>query len=319
MIAFGPVPSRRLGNSLGINNIFAKHCSYSCIYCQAGRTDPLSLKRQDFYSPVEIVGAVHAKLKNAVHKSNPVDYLTFVADGEPTLDLNLDRAIQAAKSFGIKVAVITNASLLWLPEVRHSLRQADLVSLKIDAVHPKTWRRINRPHSGLKLPLIKESIQTFAKQYQGELITETMLVREINDGPEQAAALADFLKDIKPARAYLSLPVRPTQEKWAAPPTAERINRFYHSLKGLVPDLEYLTGYEGNAFAHSGNVRDDLLSITAVHPMREDAVAELLTKSSADFSEVRKLIDGGLLSEVEYRGRRYYLRNHRRIGDAAAG
>jgi wyosine [tRNA(Phe)-imidazoG37] synthetase (radical SAM superfamily) len=318
MIAFGPVPSRRLGNSLGINNVFAKHCSYSCIYCQLGRTISLSLNRRTFYKPAEIVGAVYAKMKKVVQHANPVDYLTFVADGEPTLDFNLGRAIQAVKSFGIKVAVITNSSLLWHQDVRRNLQLADLVSLKIDTVHEKTWRRINRPHSGLKLQTIQAGIHEFANEYQGELITETMLVRDLNDGPKQTAALADFFLDLKLSCAYLALPIRPPAEKWAAPPKAERVNQFYQTLKPSVPNLEYLIGYEGNAFAHSGNVRDDLLSITAVHPMREDAVAELLANSSAGFSVVRKLLDGGLLSEVEFQGHRYYLRNSRQHKDKSA-
>ena len=315
MLVFGPVPSRRLGNSLGVNNCFPKFCPYSCIYCQVGRTNSLSLKRRAFYQTTDIIAAVQAQLKKAVQASNPVDYITFVADGEPTLDLNLGRSIQAVQSLGLKVAVITNSSLLWQYQVREDIDKADLVSVKIDAVDQRAWRRVNRPHPDLKLEDIQEGLLAFANRYQGKLISETMLIKDINDSLKHAEALAEFLGELKPSYSYLALPIRPPAEKWAAPSGTANLNLFYQTLQPSVQNLEYLIGYEGNAFAFTGNLRDDLLSITAVHPMREDAVAQLLDNCKADDAELRKLITEGLLSEVEFEGHRYYVRKLSQAGD----
>lgn len=121
-----------------------------------------------------------------------IDYLTFVADGEPTLDVNLGREIELLKSSRIKVAVITNASLLWQEEVRARLLVADLVSLKIDTVREETWRRLNRPCRELILPLILEGMLALARTYPGKLLTETMLIGNVNDSPEQIMEIADF-------------------------------------------------------------------------------------------------------------------------------
>ena len=123
-IVFGPVPSRRLGKSLGINHIPAKHCTYSCIYCQLGRTDRMTIKRREFYPPGEIVAAVTQKLAAAEKNGETVDYLTFVPDGEPTLDIHLEREIDLLRSRNIPIAVISNASLIDNPDVRRALAKA---------------------------------------------------------------------------------------------------------------------------------------------------------------------------------------------------
>jgi len=154
MIAFGPVPSRRLGRSLGINNIPPKVCTYSCVYCQLGRTIKMQVERRAFYEPEDILRDVQDKVEKAREAGESVDYLTFVPDGEPTLDINLGREIELLRPLGIKIAVITNSSLIWREDVREALMKADWVSLKMDSVREEVWRRINRPHGSLQLTSI---------------------------------------------------------------------------------------------------------------------------------------------------------------------
>jgi len=308
MIAFGPVPSRRLGRSLGVNNIPPKVCTYACIYCQLGRTIKLQVDRRVFYEPGEIFEAVQGKVERAREIGETIDYFTFVPDGEPTLDVNLGREIQLLKPLGIKIAVITNASLIWREDVREALMKADWVSLKVDSTREEVWRRINRPHGTLQLASILDGILEFAKAYRGELATETMLVEGVNDGDDHVREVADFLARLKPARAYLSIPTRPPAEEWVRPPGEEAINRAYQTLSKRVDQVEYLIGYEGNAFAFTGSVEEDLLSITAVHPMREEAVSEFLALAGAEWPVVRKLIAQGQLIEMEYDGLKFYMR-----------
>ncbi len=150
-ITFGPVPSRRLGRSLGINNIPPKICTYSCIYCQIGKTSNMQIERQQFFTPEKIINDVKKKVKKAKSKDESIDYLTFVPDGEPTLDSNLGKEILYLKEIGIKIAVITNASLLSEKEARNHLSNANWVSLKIDTVDHKIWKKINKPHKSLRL------------------------------------------------------------------------------------------------------------------------------------------------------------------------
>ena len=176
MIAFGPVPSRRLGRSLGINNIPPKVCTYSCVYCQVGRTLKMQVERQAFYAPQEVTQAVRDGIERAGKASEPIDYLTFVPDGEPTLDVNLGREIALLRSLGVPVAVISNGTLIWRDDVRADLMAADWVSLKVDATREEVWRGIDRPHGHLRLSAILEGMLEFAQVYEGDLVTETMLV-----------------------------------------------------------------------------------------------------------------------------------------------
>jgi wyosine [tRNA(Phe)-imidazoG37] synthetase (radical SAM superfamily) len=308
VIAFGPVPSRRLGQSLGVNNIPPKICTYACVYCQLGRTIKMRVERQAFYEPREILRAVRGKVKKAREAGEPIDYLTFVPDGEPTLDLNLGREIELLRPLGIKIAVISNASLIWHEGVRQALMKTDWVSLKVDAVREEVWHRLDRPHRSLQLALIMDGMLEFANAYQGELVTETMLVQGVNDGDDHLWEVCDFLARLRPARAYVSIPTRPPAEGWVRAPDEKVINRAYQIFSQRVEQVEYLIGYEGNAFAFTGNVEKDLLSITAVHPMREEAVSEFLARADTDWSVVRRLITQNQLVEVEYEGSTFYVR-----------
>ena len=171
---FGPVPSRRLGRSIGINNIPSKICSYACVYCQIGRAIKMSAVRQKFYDPDEFFAEVKKKVEIVHNNGEKIDYLTIVPDGEPTLDINLGRLIVLLKSLNIPVGVITNTSLIDMPDVRAELYDADWVSLKIDAVSESSWKKIDRPHRDVKLEKIHSAIITFAKQFAGEIVPELL-------------------------------------------------------------------------------------------------------------------------------------------------
>jgi wyosine [tRNA(Phe)-imidazoG37] synthetase (radical SAM superfamily) len=308
MIAFGPVPSRRLGRSLGINNIPPKICTYACVYCQLGRTIKMQNKRQAFYDPEEILGVVRDKVTNTLDQDEAIDYLTFVPDGEPTLDVNLGVEILALRELGIRIAVISNASLIWREDVRAELIGADWVSLKVDAVRLPTWRRIDRPHGSLTLQAILDGMRIFAKDFKGNLVTETMLVKGVNDSEQDLVEIAEFLGQVQPAAAYLSIPTRPPAEDWVQAAQEGSINLAYQLVGERVNRVELLLGYEGNAFSSTGDAEEDILSITAVHPMREDAVMQLLSKSGSNWDLITQLIHQGKLVELQHLGRRYYLR-----------
>lgn len=309
-LAFGPVPSRRLGKSLGINNIPAKTCSYSCIYCQVGKTINMTTERQNFYNPEIIFREVKRKVIESTSREESIDYLTFVTDGEPTLDLNLGKEISLLKQIGIPIAILTNASLIWRDDVKEDLLKTDFVSLKVDAVSEDLWRKINRSHKDLKLHTILEGLTEFVKEFKGTVVSETMLIDGINYGSE-LEKLADFLKRLKKLdKAYVAIPTRPPTEEWVKPAKEETINAAFQvfSKKLGANRVEYLIGYEGNAFAFTGKVVEDLLGITAVHPMRREAVEEFLRKADADWYVIEKLLRENKLVELEYEGKAYYMR-----------
>lgn len=308
-IVFGPIPSRRLGRSLGVNNIPPKVCTYSCIYCQIGVTGTIEVERQAFYEPQRIYEEVANRVETFGALGEGIDYITFVPDGEPTLDINLGEEIGLIKPLGVRIAVITNSSLLWRADARKDLAGADWVSVKIDTVSEDIWRRLNRAHSDLSLTKVREGLSEFAREFKGELVTETMLVDGHNDGDDQLAEIAAFVKEIDPRKAYLGMPTRPPALGSVRPAAPEKMNLAYQLFSGSGIRTELMMGYSGDPFASTGNARADILSISAVHPMPEAAVTDLLARSGEDWSVVERLIREGLLLEVEYLGEKHYLRN----------
>ena len=311
MIAFGPVPSRRLGRSLGVNNVPFKSCTYSCVYCQLGRTQATEFERREFFEPGEVLRDVEKRISETRKAGEPpIDFVTFVPDGEPTLDINLGREIDLLKPLGIKIAVITNSSLIWREDVRDELKKADWVSLKIDSTREEIWRRINRPDKSLRLKAVMEGIIAFSQNFKGELTTETMMVKGINDSEENMREVSDFIAMVNPSMAYIAVPTRPPSESWVRPPDEQALNLCFQVFSGKLPGVEYLIGYEGDAFACSGDVEEDILGITAVHPMREDAIRSLLAKANAGWPVVERMMEQGELVETEYRGEKFYIRKH---------
>ena len=308
MIIFGPIPSRRLGRSLGINNIPPKVCSYSCIYCQLGKTDSLSIERRDFYSTEGIFIEVSEKINQLQNSGEKIDYITFVPDGEPTLDLNLGKTIDRLKSFGIKIAVITNSSLLWNEDVRNDLMKADWVSVKIDSAYENFWRKINRPHGLLNLPKIIQGIKEFAVTFRGVLVTETMLVKGINDNIESLNKTAQVITEIKPDKSYILIPTRPPAEHIVKQPSEESLNTAYQIFSSLLNNVELVVYNEGTDFSFSSDAEKELMSILAVHPMRKDAIEVFLSKSNSDWNLINNLIENHFIQEVEYGSNSYYVK-----------
>ncbi len=308
MNVYGPVPSRRLGRSLGINNIPYKRCSYACIYCQIGKAIKMQSVREPFFNPKELIEQVKTVLSSIQDKNNYPDYLSIVPDGEPALDCNLGELIGGLKTFDIPVAVISNASLISRKDVQEELLNADVVSLKVDAVNQSVWKKINKPCHAFSLEEILKGMLAFRQKYNGKLITESMFIEHVNDNIDEITGIANFLKTLQPKIAYIGIPTRPTAFKNVYSSDEQSINNIYQIFSKQVQSVECLTGYEGNAFASTGNVKNDLLSITAVHPMREEAVKELLRKTNTSFDLINQLLEENQLGKTEYNGNYYYIR-----------
>lgn len=307
-ITSGPVPSRRFGRSLGVNNLKPKVCTYSCAYCRLGRTVRMGTERQPFLGADAVARAVRTSVEEARRSGEQIDHITFVPTGEPTLDVGLGRAIHLLRTHGIPVAVVTNGTLLTSREVRDALSEADRVGIKVDAVREEAWRRVNRPHRRLELAAILDGMRAFADSYGGTLSTETVLVDGVNDGEEEVRATAAFVASLRPATVYLSAPTLPTAEPWARIPSEAALTRAWELFRAWNPRVELLVGYEDDAYVSTGDPVRDLLSIAAVHPMRELAVHRMLQHAGARWGVVSELVEKGDLVEVHYGPHRYYIR-----------
>jgi len=308
MIAFGPVPSRRLGSSLGINHIKPKNCTYACVYCQVGRTSCMDLERRFFYGIDEIISDVESKLIECDARKTKVDYLTLVPDGEPTLDMNLGKLIQELKKFHIPVAVISNSTLIDRSDVQEELLLADWVSLKVDSVDEDSWKKINRPNRKLSLSNMLSGIKTFRSRYSGKFVTETMLVGGITDTPLSLEPTISFLREIDPHVAYFSIPIRPPCENWVKPPVKEFMEHFLLTTIHTLPTMDILFEAETGNFVSTGNLINDILDITSVHPLREEALKGLIANTGNGWEVVDNMVKMKNIACVHYHSGNFYVR-----------
>ncbi len=311
-ILFGPIPSRRLGQSLGVNHIPYKCCSYSCIYCQIGRTAQTQIKRRSFCNAHTLHKKIVDRVQDIHSKGEAIDYITFVPDGEPTLEENLGEMLSMLKEIRIPTAVITNASLMWDAQVRDDLAKADLVSVKVDAIQLETWEKINRPHKDLMLDDILEGIRRFASVYTGTLITETMLVDNINDDKRKLELVAEFLSTISPASATISTPTRPPAENSVKPATQLAITRAHQIFENRGLNVQLTITPEGDSFTIAGELEEEILNITALHPLSKTKMLHILEKHHAAWDIVQKLIEDRKLKEVKFGEEFFYLRFFRK-------
>ena len=299
---FGPVPSRRLGRSLGIDVIPPKTCSFDCIYCESGPTTRLSVKKEYFVDPSEVLAELDAFFR--LHP-DAADVLTFSGAGEPTLYAGLGELIHAVKKAYPRLPsiVLTNGSLLWDPDVRRSLLKADRVVPSLDAVSAAVFRKINRPHPSLDPLRIIEGIRAFRKEYKGQLHVEIALVSGMNDSEEELSTLAGAVESIRPEKVELNTVARPpaipgtrglsdARMQWAA--------SFFRSLNaeivGVFQSDEQARGEEQIA-----------LRIVETVERRPCAVPELAASlgvsEKAVEQEAQRLVQQGKLRKVQFDGK----------------
>jgi len=230
-LIYGPVPSRRLGLSLGVDLVPYKTCSYDCIYCQLGGTTDKTIELKDYVPTEEVLADVTKWLAG----DGKADYITMSGSGEPTLHSGLGKIIKRIRELtDIPVAVITNGSLLWLDCVAEACALADLVVPSLDAGSAEIYTQVNRPHPDITFDLMLKGLQSFRDRYKGTIWLEVMLVGGVNDSPEQIAAMADFVRTIQPERIQVNTVVRPPTEKYAECIAPEKLQQLAVSLGGDV-------------------------------------------------------------------------------------
>ncbi len=236
---YGPVPSRRLGRSLGVDLVPPKICTYDCVYCQVGKTTGRTLQRKE-YIPT---GEVLEEVRNFLSKGDAsIDHFSLSGSGEPTLHSQIGLVIKGIKGMSpIPVAVLTNGSLFYLEEVRDDLRQADIILPSLDAVSKEVFTRINRPHKGISVEMVIEGLVEFRKVYQGQIWLEILFCKGINDGENELHQMKRAVDRIQPDRIHINTVVRPPTELWAAPLNSEEmegIQAFFGEKASIISEFD---------------------------------------------------------------------------------
>lgn len=309
---YGPVPSRRLGRSLGVSPIPAKTCTYACVYCQLGRTTDLITTRQSFYKKEDILDEILARGKDSTF-----DYVTFVGDGEPTLSRDLGWLIEETKrNLQCRTAVITNGSLLFRDDVRSDLKHADVVMPTLDAGNEKTLRAVNRPHRSITFDEMLQGLIDFRREYSGQIWLEVMLVKGVNDTEQELRSIGKAVDLVIPDRVYVVTPIRPPAESWVEPPDPETIVMAQELIGRAIP----VTGRENGEFGlgHFVDARQAILEIGSRHPLRQEQATEIEGAFGVS-GIVDKMLNNTELIRTEYGGMIYLLPGYFVRGKANKG
>lgn len=314
---YGPIPSRRLGRSLGVDPIPLKTCNWNCVYCQLGRTSPLVNERDEYAPAAEIIAELQVAL--ASHQPGEIDFISFVGSGEPTLHSQLGWMICQAKcSTAIPIAVITNGALLYRPEVRADLLPADVIMPTLTAGSATLYQRINRPHPALTFDRLIAGLEALRNEYAGKLWLEVMLINGINDGDASLRELASLVQRIRPDQVHLTLPDRPPSEPWVAPPDRAGLMRAL-AILGNVASVVHPAGADFDLSGHA-SLADALLAIIIRHPISEQQmIATLQRQAPHDVQSVLStLAASGQVQIVEQCGVRFWAATEQQFTGVAA-
>ena len=304
---YGPVPSRRLGRSLGIDLVPFKTCTYDCVYCQLGRTTEKTVERKEYVSVDEVL----AELDQWLAAEDTPDYISLAGSGEPTLNSGVGRLIDEIKRLTkIPVAVLTNGSLLWMGEVQDALMAADLVLPSLDAGDAWLFRYVNRPHPGISFERMVEGIATFTTRFPGEVWLEVLLLAGVTGLPFEVEKIADLTKRISPARVQLNTASRPPAETFAFPFSTDRMLEFRDLFSGRV-DIISEVGRDGS-HAPAGFVaeEEDVLALLGRRPCTSQDVANGLGIHVTEALKcLEALITAGNVSTVITGGKIFYVRD----------
>ncbi|MEW6356610.1 MAG: radical SAM protein [Planctomycetota bacterium] len=301
---FGPVPSRRLGMSLGVDLLIPKTCSFNCIYCQVGRTTHHTLRRGRFVNTKEVLRDIQAALR----KERKVDYVTLSGSGEPTLASNLGEVIRGIRRLTKSpIAVITNSSLLWRRAVQRDLLGVDLLVPSLDAARTETFRKVNRPVRGLRVEQIVRGLVEFRKRFKGRFWLEVLLVRGVNDSAADLDALRQAIAEIKPDRVQINTVVRPPCESYAKPLSPAALRRIAKRIAEGIP-VEVIAPFHGKMSGHAAATRDE---VEAMLRRRSCTVADIASSLGIPRVEAAKhadlLVSSGKAQTIRHQKQTYYL------------
>ena len=294
---FGPIPSRRLGRSLGISPIPKKTCNYSCVYCQLGRTDKMTNTRKEYF-PLEVI---IQEFKDYLKEIDDFDVVSIVGEGEPTLYSRLGELVDQIKTIVDKpVAVITNSALLYEKEVQDALMKADIVLPSLDAYNEDVYKKVDRPFGKLDFNRELNGLIEFSKLYKGELWLEVMLVKNMNSSRNDIDEFKKIIDKINHDRVYINTPVRPPAESFVQVADSDEINYAVEKLNGI--SIDKLTS--GSFFSEIPDNYEAILNIIRRHPMTQFEVQSLLaSRKEANIDNIfARLHNDESVDDINYKG-----------------
>ncbi len=282
---FGPVPSRRLGLSLGVDLIPFKTCTLDCVYCECGKTTDLTLERKNYIPTKEIC----TELMSFIKERPELDYITFSGSGEPTLAKNIGEIIQYIKKTypQYKLALLTNGTLLYLPDVRHEIKHCDLIKISLDAADLAGFQAVNRPHPQLNLSKILDGITAFSQLYEGSLWLELFIVPELNDQPETILQIKKVLEKIKFEKIQINSLDRPGTETWVKTENKENLEKIVELLKPLPAEI-IAKQYVKTIPDRNQNIEEQIISTLNRRPCTAEDISKF---SGKDLAETEKILE----------------------------
>ncbi len=303
MHIFGPVPSRRLGISLGIDPIPLKICTYNCIYCEVGKTTDLTIKRKNYVS-VSVIKKELLEYKNT-HKDVPIDYITLSGSGEPTLNSEIEGIIHTIKEIfpNVPVAILTNGSLLYIPEVRKSLFSADVVLPSLDAATNKIFKRINQPHPELDIKIITEGIIKFREEYTGKIWLEVLFAKGVNDKWSEVESLKTAIDHINPDKVQLNTVDRPPAFSLANPVDEnflKKVKEYFGERAEIITDFKSKRGF-------SEDIGETILKALSIRPMTLDQLEDSVNLHRDEILKYFGIFEKeNKIKEVIFSGKKYF-------------
>ncbi len=299
---FGPVPSRRLGQSLGVDIIPSKLCTLDCVYCEVGATDKRGLARREYYPVEKIVAEVGEAIRLYPH----LDHITISGSGEPTLHSGLGRIIRGIKMLTeVPVAVLTNGTLMTDAEVRRDLVEADIVSPSLDAASQEVFNAVDRPHPDLRIEKIIDGLAAFRSEFAGQIWLEILFVRGMNDSNEEVLRLKQAIERISPDRIQLNTVVRPPAEPTALPVTERRLKEICALLGG---NCEVIGVYHEKTVTAEQHVdAERVVALLRRRGMRLEEMADALEMHRADVAHLlTEFVAHGTVVKQVYEGETFY-------------
>jgi len=298
---FGPVPSRRLGYSLGVDLVTAKTCSFDCVFCQIGKTDRLTLERREYVPVAGVVREISAWLDTGAS----ADCITLSGSGEPTLHSSFGGVLEAIHGKSpIKTAILSNGSLFYLPEVRSGAALADIVKVSLSAWDQTSFERINRPYSSLNFQSVVEGLQIFGSEFKGELWLEVFVVSGVNDDEKSLKLIAALAGKIGPDRIQLNTVVRPPVESSARAVPAQVLEKFACLFQPVAEVIVPFSACEASAI--NGNDKD-VAGLLARHPCVLGDVATLFGNDSKKAEAVlEKMVAQGRIRVEKHGAESFY-------------
>jgi len=299
---YGPVPSRRLGFSLGVDILPFKTCTLDCVYCQLGSSSRTTVRRKAFFDPKEVL----AHVQGAIASGARIDHITFSGSGEPTLNRSIGGIIRGIKKMtDIPVAVLTNATLLSRTDVREALRAADVVVPSLDAATPGMFRRVNRPHRSLSLSRTLKGLAEFRRRYKGKIWLEIMLVKGMNDSPAHVRKLKEAIAAIRPDRVQLNTVVRPPAVKSAGPLNAAEMEKIREAI-GVGCEVTVDFPKTAQVSSHGG-LEAAIPAMVRRRPVTAEDIAASLGRDRASVRKALESLESAKkISRASFKGKTFF-------------